>query len=289
MGASFKDICETFFIHRQCHERFLPLKHPGCRPLTDLAINMSGLSDLRTGYKIARMNPDFHVLCYTLSGRGIAWDGKRWEALTRGTLLIVPARTVCGYRLGGARWRMLWFHMNETSMWRSLKPGAWRVRPSYLGERIAPLLEGVLSESQHSGPDAEAAVRHYAEIVSLYLRREMAPDVDLRARAVQHKLAEIWDQVNARLAHPWSVGELAARAHLSAVQFHRQCVRNSGRAPMRVVTRLRMERAEELLRNTAYPLKQIAALVGYENVFAFSTSFKRHAGRSPRAFRNSEH
>ncbi|MCW8130108.1 MAG: helix-turn-helix transcriptional regulator [Planctomycetota bacterium] len=281
MGATFKDIRETFFIHKDCHERFLPLKHPGCRPLADLRIHMSGISDQRTGYEIMRLDPDFHVLCYTLSGRGIAWDGRRSEALTAGRLLIVPAHTACGYRLGGARWTMFWFHMDVAEPWGALAPGAWEVRPTFQEQALHPLLEGILAQAARAEPDAPALVRHYAEIAAALLRRELLAGAHPREREIRHRLDELWDRVNARLAHPWSVEELARALHLSPVQFHRHCVRHFGQAPMRRVARLRMDRAEALLRNTAFPLKQIAALVGYENVFAFSTAYKRHAGRSP--------
>jgi AraC-like DNA-binding protein len=52
-----------------------------------------------------------------------------------------------------------------------------------------------------------------------------------------------------------------------------------------MVFRLRMLRAEEVLRNTNYALKSIAPNIGYANAFAFSSAFKRHAGTSPKQYR----
>ena len=51
------------------------------------------------------------------------------------------------------------------------------------------------------------------------------------------------------------------------------------------MARLRMARARALLISTNLPVYQTAALVGYENPFAFSTAFKRHTGQTPREFR----
>ena len=54
---------------------------------------------------------------------------------------------------------------------------------------------------------------------------------------------------------------------------------------MRLVLRLRMQRAESMLQSTDEPVAAIAARVGYENPFAFSVAFKRWSRQSPRAFR----
>ncbi|MHC4915776.1 MAG: helix-turn-helix transcriptional regulator [Planctomycetota bacterium] len=74
----------------------------------------------------------------------------------------------------------------------------------------------------------------------------------------------------------------------SVPQLHRYTAEHNGTSPMNVVKRLRMNRAEELLLNTDAPLKHVAAAVGYETPFSFSKAFKRHAGCSPRGFRDRE-
>jgi AraC-like DNA-binding protein len=49
--------------------------------------------------------------------------------------------------------------------------------------------------------------------------------------------------------------------------------------------RMRMERAAQLLRASCEPVARIAAAVGYDNPFHFSSRFKAITGRSPRAYR----
>jgi AraC family transcriptional regulator len=52
-----------------------------------------------------------------------------------------------------------------------------------------------------------------------------------------------------------------------------------------MVTRLRMQRVEEMLRGTDYTLETIAPQVGYQTSFALSRAFKKHVGCYPRAYR----
>lgn len=51
------------------------------------------------------------------------------------------------------------------------------------------------------------------------------------------------------------------------------------------LTRLRMQRAQELLMDTALPIYEIAGKVGYESDLAFKKTFKRYAGTTPTRYR----
>jgi transcriptional regulator GlxA family with amidase domain len=146
-------------------------------------------------------------------------------------------------------------------------------------------MEGFISESIHATPDAARAAEAYAEIIAIHLDRELAPHDDPAAARTSRELNDLWHAVHADLGHPWNVEELARRAHVSQVQFHRIVARFHNTTPMGMVTRLRMQRAEQLLLSTDYPLKLVADLVGYETPFAFSRAFKRHAGKSPKFYR----
>jgi transcriptional regulator GlxA family with amidase domain len=47
----------------------------------------------------------------------------------------------------------------------------------------------------------------------------------------------------------------------------------------------RLNRARQLLGWTSLSIKEIAAEVGYHDPFYFSARFRKHLGKSPRAFR----
>ena len=58
-----------------------------------------------------------------------------------------------------------------------------------------------------------------------------------------------------------------------------------GETPQEYLIRLRMEKAEELLKTTKEPVAEIASLVGYEDPLTFSKVFKRERGVSPKEYR----
>ncbi len=61
--------------------------------------------------------------------------------------------------------------------------------------------------------------------------------------------------------------------------------RSGLRAPMKELSRLRIERACELLKENERTITQISRSVGYETPSAFNHFFSRHTGRSPRDYR----
>ncbi|HKM02794.1 MAG TPA: AraC family transcriptional regulator, partial [Bacilli bacterium] len=62
----------------------------------------------------------------------------------------------------------------------------------------------------------------------------------------------------------------------------------TGVSPKQFLTSTRITRACNLLRVDAYPIKEIAKLVGYSNQLHFSSSFKKAVGVSPLQYRRKE-
>jgi AraC-like DNA-binding protein len=77
----------------------------------------------------------------------------------------------------------------------------------------------------------------------------------------------------------------AERAGLSLVHMRRLFRERVGRAPHQLLIDARMAAAAHRLRTTREPIKQVAAAVGYENVYYFSKLFRERQGLPPGAYR----
>lgn len=91
--------------------------------------------------------------------------------------------------------------------------------------------------------------------------------------------------------HPgklFSVPELAARAGYSPDYFSRLFAAIVGSTPMEFCIRVRLERAQHLLNDSAMTINQIAQALGYADVFFFSRQFKQYLGISPSRWRNAK-
>jgi len=82
-----------------------------------------------------------------------------------------------------------------------------------------------------------------------------------------------------------SLGDLASIAGCSTFQLIRFTKSHWGETPFRRLTRLRMERARELLRHTDVSIINISLECGYGNPAHFATAFRRSVGMSPSRYR----
>ena len=152
-----------------------------------------------------------------------------------------------------------------------------------------PALSGTLAllfeEAHLGGPGHELVLKRLCEILVVQLLRH----------ALQHKLisstslpgvsdaalAKAMHAMRAHLGGKWSVAELAAVCGMSRSRFARQFHEAAGCPPAQYLNRLRIARAQELLRQGRL-VQDIAVEVGYSSQPAFTRAFRAATQRSPR-------
>ncbi|MFI5955450.1 AraC family transcriptional regulator [Cryptosporangium sp. NPDC051539] len=88
-----------------------------------------------------------------------------------------------------------------------------------------------------------------------------------------------------RLAHPWTLPELADELHLTPGYLVRLFKSSTGLPPMAYLARHRVEKAAELLLDTDEPVTQIGRSVGWPDQNYFARRFKAHFGVTATAYR----
>ena len=89
-----------------------------------------------------------------------------------------------------------------------------------------------------------------------------------------------------RLAYPWTLADLADELHLTSGYLVRLFKSSTGLPPMAYLARHRVEKAAELLLDTAEPVTQIGRSVGWPDQNYFARRFKAHFGVTATAYRS---
>ena len=85
----------------------------------------------------------------------------------------------------------------------------------------------------------------------------------------------------------YSVSHIASRMNMGEQTFRRRFVEATGKLPKAFISAIQMNRAATLLRdNNDMTIAEVARECGFEELSAFSRSFKRSFGRSPSEYRN---
>jgi AraC family transcriptional regulator len=123
------------------------------------------------------------------------------------------------------------------------------------------------------------------EILAELSRLGGAPLAPVRGGLAPWAQRRCLELMRARLSNDIGLDELAAEAQLSAFHFARMFKQSVGVPPRAYLTRLRMEKACELLEQTDLPVTEIALEVGYSSNQVLARVFAKQHRMSPSHYR----
>ncbi|MBE1159038.1 AraC family transcriptional regulator [Dyella acidiphila] len=181
------------------------------------------------------------------------------------------------------------FVMRETgsSLLRSL-PEVIHIRS---GERAAlrALIGMMRSESVEPKPGGSAVIDELSTALFTLLLRHLISTGQLSGNVLallaDARMSRVVEAVLAQPAQSWTVGSLAAHAHVSRATFARRFTELGGMPPLEWVTTVRMELAARLLLREGLSANQVAERCGYASEAAFGRVFKKHYRSGPGAYR----
>ncbi len=142
----------------------------------------------------------------------------------------------------------------------------------------------VLSDEE-GGPSRLLAQAAGCEIFAELCRLSGAPFAPSRGGLAPWAERRCLELIQARFSENISLDEMAAEARLSAFHFARMFKESVGATPRVYLTRLRVEKACELLKTTNLSVTEIALEVGYSSNQVLARVFLKHKGMSPTDFR----
>jgi AraC family transcriptional regulator len=157
-----------------------------------------------------------------------------------------------------------------------------------------PLIDAIVNSLGDELRHPERAPRLFIDsaaqmLVAQLLRKYCAfplPTPNPQARLSARKLRLVQDYIHAGLATRLTLEDIAASIHMSAYHFARMFKATTGQTPHAYVTRLRIERAQELIRTSPWSTPAIARHVGFASKSHFAATFLRLTGISPHLFRS---
>ena len=138
-------------------------------------------------------------------------------------------------------------------------------------------------------PSARTYVDHLQGLLAAHLVRWHSVPGPLRPGPApglsRRQLAAVRDMMDARLAEPIPLAELAAAAALSVSQFTRLFKATMGEPPHRFLMRLRVEQACRLLRAGRLPIAEVAVRCGFSHQEHLTRVMRARLGTTPAAVR----
>lgn len=213
-------------------------------------------------------------------------------------VLLPPEEEYHLYFPGSARTCAWWISFSGYSVTRLLTDSGLGSRPVFQLPPEAELsyhFDGILRQSMPSPTDPRCVALNctglFFQLIAAAMpythqRQTGAPAAHARMSTGRTRATALAvQQIQSDLAAPLNVEELARSLQLSPSHFIRCFKAQMGYSPLAYQTRLRMERAKDLLRGTTLRVGEIAAMVGYQNPMYFSSTFRKHVGMTPLEYR----
>jgi AraC family transcriptional regulator len=145
-------------------------------------------------------------------------------------------------------------------------------------------------KEQAKNPDGQ---RQYAEALSVVMVHELlrlnsiAGPVkrSFRGGLARWQEKKVAQYIEEHLLEDVPLAILADVAKLSPYHFVRAFKQSFGLPPHRYLSSLRMQRAKSLLANPAMSVTQVGFNLGFSDTSSFTTTFRKHTGLTPTAYR----
>lgn len=165
--------------------------------------------------------------------------------------------------------------------WMISENGSILFRNAYM-ERVREQMKGQISLLVRGlAPEPVGISQNIYNCLSFLAVRRIR-HLDVHGNTVSARAVRFMQQA---IEQPITVADIADAVNLSSSYFSRQFRKETGDAPASFLIRLRIRRAEELLRTTDLSIEAIALRLGYENPSSFTNLFTQKTGMSPRRFR----
>jgi AraC family transcriptional regulator len=226
--------------------------------------------------------------------RGDLGGGRFDVASQKGTLAVAaPNFATTVFNDQSHRLRSLAFPLAQwQGMLDEAADGRFAIDTSLIYGRVfdSPVIRSTLRKlwalcSDEGAPSRLLARAAGFEILAELCRMGGAPFATTKGGLAPWAQRRCLELMRAQLSEDISLDELAAEARLSPFHFARMFKHSLGVPPRVYLTRLRMEKACELLAMTDLPITEIAQEVGYSSNQVLARVFLKHQRMSPTEYR----
>jgi transcriptional regulator GlxA family with amidase domain len=140
---------------------------------------------------------------------------------------------------------------------------------------------------QRPGPVSPRAVMMFEDLLLQIIEAQEAETRHIPYQS--EELKELIRRIYNAPEQDWNFNAEAEKFHISTTHFRRIFKEITDLPPQQFLLQLRLNKAAELLKSTSIPIKEIAALSGWDNVFYFSRLFRQKYHIPPHSYRKEFH
>ncbi|GGA32229.1 AraC family transcriptional regulator [Paenibacillus physcomitrellae] len=257
----------------------------------DIQFYYTGTEQCLPGHSWGPGIKDHYKILYIHSGQGIYRTPRETHRLSAGQAFLLTPGELCFYQADETDpWNYSWVAFNGSQAEHYLRQGGFTHEHPVISCSRDAEIRACLNHLFDANQQPYSNPLRVASALYAFLSILLEPDVHEAALPQKQQIHNDYVRqgicyIQRHYTQPITIENMA-----SALGLHRKYIAqlfkaSTGLPPQQYLTRYRMEKACELLSQTALSIKEIAFSVGYADQLLFSRMFKKTTGYSPTDFR----
>ena len=231
---------------------------------------------------------DYQII-YMVKGKGHFRIGDNMEEVTAGQLVLFRPHEVQQYAYQSEESPQLyWVHFTgygASDLLRQVGLGEGQLHNVGIHNSAVELIKTITLELQLKAPLFQPTADAKLMELLAFLGRKKLEHGRAGTRTFDLDIQQMMEQMHAECHRDWNIAEIAKSFSLSPKRFMHKFKEQTGFSAIGYVTKIRIDKAKDLLLNSPLSVKEIANIIGYENPLYFSRLFSKMEGMSPRDYR----
>lgn len=247
-----------------------------------------GREQCRPGHAWQLYMLDRTVIHYIEKGKGVyVCDGKTYR-LKAGNAFYIPTHTRGSYCADeNDPWQYTWIYFGGSSGYKFYEKLGLSTRAPVYTTNDCGVVNKAVEQLIHLLEAGEA----YAAMSGLYglfnaMTVSNSNKVERRQKIGEEYITACTNYIVSKGCEKISVGDLCKLVKIDRTYLYRLFKEHLNVGPKEYIVNTKLEMAKQLLTQSPLSVSDVAAMVGYEDPFAFSKQFKLHFGISPRIYGN---
>ncbi|MCR8632254.1 helix-turn-helix transcriptional regulator [Paenibacillus radicis (ex Xue et al. 2023)] len=261
-----------------------------------------GLWAIRAGQNLAKPNYavgprviECYSLHFVLSGSLALAHGGQTVHLDKGDVFCLYPNIMYNYWIhplprSDEALRMCWLALDGPQIEALLERVGFMPQHPYLRKRMNSECEGTVKDLIYlmRDPRGQEELLLQAKLYHLFSLLDRSQSQGSTDEAKDGWLQRSLQYMQTHYMEGISVAKVVEFASVHRSHFYSEFTRRVGTSPQQFLTKLRMERAAEMLESESFSITEIALSLGYPDLFSFSRSFSNFYGISPSRYRSNQ-
>ncbi|WAH39840.1 AraC family transcriptional regulator [Alicyclobacillus fastidiosus] len=253
-----------------------------------LDLSVAAYTKVPTTWRSHNYTPDFNKLYFIMEGEGYLEVGGQRFSPCPGDLYLLPTGTVQSYgtvnqNTFGKYWCHFRAKIGHVDLFQFLSTSTFIhiQKPEWLKQKFEDLIYWHHQESLTSQMHLHST---FLEIIAFFMEQCETVKINSKTTDSLKRINNVLLYIEEHLSDKLSLTELAQVAHFHPNYLIRIFKNATGLSPIHYINRMRIEKAQQMLRFTNWNIMSISDSLGMDIAY-FSRMFKEYTGFPPTEYR----